>query len=89
MYLASIWTHSFKNENLKEPFNILSFKHGSDIHSGAPRSQFRFQVFLGGKIGLQDSGEGLCMGFGLWEDNQELHPERFLFVLGSYSGVHV
>ena len=31
MYLASIWTHSFKNENLKEPFNILSFKHGSDI----------------------------------------------------------
>ena len=25
-------------------------------NSGAPRSQFRFQFFLGGKIGLQDSG---------------------------------
>ena len=25
-------------------------------NSGAPRSQFRFQVFFGGKIGLQDSG---------------------------------
>ena len=40
--------------------NPSTFCHSNMVqtssNSGAPRSQFRFQVFLGGKIGLQDSG---------------------------------
>ena len=40
--------------------NPSTFCHSNMVqtssNSGAPRSQFRFQVFFGGKIGLQDSG---------------------------------
>ena len=76
---------SWKNPSTFCHWNMVQ----TSSNSGAPRSQFWFKVFFWGKDRTARFWpEGLWMGFGLWEDNQELHPEKKLFVLGSYSGVH-
>ena len=52
----------FKNEKLKESFNILSLKHGSNIlKQWGSKITILVHGFFWGKIGLQDSG---LRGFG-------------------------
>ena len=62
MYSASIWTHFLRMKSWRNPSTFCHWNMvQTSSNSGAPRSQFWFEVFFAGKIGLQDSG---LRGFG-------------------------
>ena len=90
MYSASIWTHFLRMKSWKNPSTFCHWNMvQTSSNSGAPRSQFWFKVFLGGKIGLQDSGlRGFGWALGCGRTIKNFILKKKLFVLGSYSGVY-
>ena len=49
---------------------------------GLQDHNFGSRFFLGKDRTARFWPEGLWMGFGLWEDNQELHPEKKIVCVG-------